>query len=104
MVGKLISSPSDYPRVYICDECVTVCNSILEDGGAAKSAEPRSEAQSLREHLAHSLEYIPDTDLPTVGKILRALGDPTGRRRKEQPGDIAPMAAADEKPEPPKDH
>jgi len=31
LVGKLISSPSDYPRVYICDECVAVCNSILED-------------------------------------------------------------------------
>lgn len=31
-VGKLISTPpSDYPRVYICDECVLVCNSILED-------------------------------------------------------------------------
>src|SRR5215469_3173446 len=22
IVGKLISSPSDYPRAYICDECV----------------------------------------------------------------------------------
>jgi len=22
---------SDYPRAYICDECVAVCNSILED-------------------------------------------------------------------------
>jgi ATP-dependent Clp protease ATP-binding subunit ClpX len=30
-VGKLISSPSEYPRAYICDECVAVCNSILED-------------------------------------------------------------------------
>jgi ATP-dependent Clp protease ATP-binding subunit ClpX len=30
-VGKLISSPSDYPRAYICDECIAVCNSILED-------------------------------------------------------------------------
>ena len=30
-VAKLISSPSDYPRAYICDECVSVCNSILED-------------------------------------------------------------------------
>src|SRR6202453_4490954 len=30
-VAKLISSPSDYPRAYICDECVAVCNSILED-------------------------------------------------------------------------
>ena len=32
-MAKLISSPSDYPRAYICDECVAVCNSILEDDG-----------------------------------------------------------------------
>ena len=31
VVGKLISSPSDYPRAYICDECIAVCNYILED-------------------------------------------------------------------------
>ena len=30
-VGKLISSPQDYPRSYICDECICVCASILED-------------------------------------------------------------------------
>src|SRR3981081_4732968 len=34
-VAKLISSPSAYPRAYICDECVAVCNSILEDDRAA---------------------------------------------------------------------
>ena len=33
VVGKLISSPSDYPRAYICEECVRVCNNILEDDG-----------------------------------------------------------------------
>jgi ATP-dependent Clp protease ATP-binding subunit ClpX len=38
-VAKLISSPSDYPRAYICDECVAVCNSILEDD---RSAAPQS--------------------------------------------------------------
>ena len=31
VVGKLISSPSDYPRAFICDECIAVCNSILDD-------------------------------------------------------------------------
>ncbi len=31
VVGKLISSPGDYPKAYICDECIAVCNSILED-------------------------------------------------------------------------
>jgi len=41
-VAKLISSPSDYPRAYICDECVAVCNSILEDdkGEAQQGAAP----------------------------------------------------------------
>jgi ATP-dependent Clp protease ATP-binding subunit ClpX len=41
-VAKLISSPSDYPRAYICDECVAVCNSILEDdkGEAQAGAAP----------------------------------------------------------------
>src|SRR5947208_17199393 len=34
-VAKLISSPSDYPRAYICDERLAVCNSILEDDKAA---------------------------------------------------------------------
>ncbi len=37
-VAKLISSPSDYPRAYICDECVAVCNSILEDDRASTPA------------------------------------------------------------------
>jgi ATP-dependent Clp protease ATP-binding subunit ClpX len=30
-VAKLISSPGDHSRAYICDECVAVCNSILEE-------------------------------------------------------------------------
>ncbi|MGO9274600.1 MAG: ATP-dependent Clp protease ATP-binding subunit ClpX [Terriglobia bacterium] len=30
-VGKLISSPGDQPRAYICDECVGICNAILEE-------------------------------------------------------------------------
>ena len=30
-VGKLISSPGEHPRAYICDECVVVCNTILEE-------------------------------------------------------------------------
>ena len=49
-VAKLISSPSDYPRAYICDECVAVCNSILEDDRAATLQRPRSEptAQAAR--------------------------------------------------------
>ncbi len=31
IVGNLVSSPIEYPRAYICDECISVCHSILED-------------------------------------------------------------------------
>ena len=30
-ISKLIASPPNYPRAYICDECVVVCYSILKD-------------------------------------------------------------------------
>ena len=48
-VAKLISSPSDYPRAYICDECVAVCNSILEDdrSGSGDTANPTIPAGHL---------------------------------------------------------
>jgi ATP-dependent Clp protease ATP-binding subunit ClpX len=47
-VAKLISSPSDYPRAYICDECVAVCNSILEDDrGGGDAAHPANAAGHL---------------------------------------------------------
>jgi ATP-dependent protease Clp ATPase subunit len=39
-VAYLVASPPDYPRVYICDECVEVCHSIL--------GESRSEPQAAR--------------------------------------------------------
>jgi len=44
VVGKLISSPSDYPRAYICDECIAVCNSILEDD---RGEQPQTTAHRL---------------------------------------------------------
>jgi len=36
VVGKLISSPGDHPRAYICDECVAICNTILEEDQAER--------------------------------------------------------------------
>ncbi len=44
VVGKLISSPSDYPRAFICDECIGVCNSILDDD---KTDQPSAGPQKL---------------------------------------------------------
>ena len=54
VVGKLISSPGDYPRVYICDECVAVCNSILEEDrheAAFSTPHKLPKPQELKEYL-----------------------------------------------------
>ena len=61
-MAKLISSPSDYPRAYICDECVAVCNSILEDD--------RSEAQpgSAPAHLPKPQEVKAFLDEYVIGQ------------------------------------
>jgi len=41
-VETLISNPSEHSsRVYICNECVAVCNSVLEEHRKAKSASAR---------------------------------------------------------------
>jgi ATP-dependent protease Clp ATPase subunit len=48
-VAKLISTPADYPRAYICDECIMVCASILEDD------QPKS-APSEMPHLMEAIE------------------------------------------------
>jgi len=45
-VRKLISSPGDFPRAYICDECVAVCNSILEEERSERV--PTSQAKPPR--------------------------------------------------------
>ena len=40
-VEKLISSPSDYPRAYVCNECVGVCQTILEDEKREQTSTPQ---------------------------------------------------------------
>lgn len=40
-VKKLIASPGEYTRAYICEECVAVCNTMLEEApGSAAPAKP----------------------------------------------------------------
>ena len=51
-VDTLISNPSD-SRVFICDDCVAVCNSVLEEHRKARAATPvesRLKASVLEEH------------------------------------------------------
>ena len=72
VVGKLISSPSDYPRAYICDECIAVCNSILEDD---KSDQPSSAPHKLPKPLEvkeYLDQYVIGQD-PTKKKLAVAV-------------------------------
>jgi ATP-dependent Clp protease ATP-binding subunit ClpX len=61
-VAKLISSPSDYPRAYICDECVAVCNSILEDDRS------ESHATAAPNHLPKPAEVKTFLDEYVIGQ------------------------------------
>ncbi len=61
-VAKLISSPSDYPRAYICDECVAVCNSILEDDRT------ESHAAAAPDHLPKPHEVKAFLDQYVIGQ------------------------------------
>lgn len=52
-VDTLISNPAEGSgRVYICNECVAVCNSVMEEHQKAKAAtvEARLRASVLEEH------------------------------------------------------
>jgi ATP-dependent Clp protease ATP-binding subunit ClpX len=40
VVSRLLSSPSDSPRAYICDECVAVCAAIIDKDRQAKEVDP----------------------------------------------------------------
>ncbi len=61
-VKKLISSPDEHPRAYICDECVAVCNSILEDEGAERPAVSTSNLPRPVEVKAFLEEYVVGQD------------------------------------------
>ncbi|MEO8098984.1 MAG: ATP-dependent Clp protease ATP-binding subunit ClpX [Acidobacteriota bacterium] len=89
VVGKLISSPSDYPRAYICDECIAVCNSILEDdrqeqtyGAPHKLPKPLE----LKEHLD---QYVIGQDA-TKKKLAVAVYNHYKRiqMNKQRTGDV----------------
>ena len=74
-VGKLISSPADYPRAYICDECIAVCHSILEDKRAAELADPPEaaapELSPVMQDFAQFAKFSPDK----MSKVTIAAGE-----------------------------
>jgi len=61
-VRKLISSPDDRPRAYICDECVAVCNTILEDDSSERAATSQSKLPRPSEVKAFLEQYVVGQD------------------------------------------
>lgn len=52
-VAKLIASSSDYPKAYICDECILVCAAILEEHAPQPEpleSDPQGERNPLLDH------------------------------------------------------
>ncbi|MGH9628951.1 MAG: ClpX C4-type zinc finger protein [Bryobacteraceae bacterium] len=54
-VRKLISNPGEYPRAYICDECVGVCMTIIEDEREDTSELLSNESDGPHPLLSHPL-------------------------------------------------
>jgi ATP-dependent Clp protease ATP-binding subunit ClpX len=57
-VAKLISSPGEHPQAYICDECVAVCNSILEEDRGDRLPTPQTKLPRPAEVKAFLDQYV----------------------------------------------
>jgi ATP-dependent Clp protease ATP-binding subunit ClpX len=87
-VEKLISSPSEYPRSYVCNECVSVCQQILED-------EKREQASPANRRLPRPPEIKAFLDGYVIGqdKTKKKLSVAVYNHYKriflnKQPGDV----------------
>ncbi len=63
-VARLFSSPSDYQRTYICDECVYVCMAVLEEERGLSEA--RTEVVTAGEEMHPLLTHPLASSLFTV--------------------------------------
>lgn len=88
-VGKLISSPSDYPRAYICDECVAVCNYVIEDDQKDSGPEPEGESMTEEGRFAQhplAIEFLAAAE-------RWAVRDLTGRQANGELDQMRAIAA-----------
>ena len=82
VVGKLICSPSEYRRAYICDECIAVCNSILEDDRRGAMGNQGLEAQPNRDFhhpIYELLDELTPEQLDALSNLLMVLWKPKHR-------------------------
>ena len=62
IVNKLIATPGDYPKSYICDACVLICTAILEDERSNKGHAPASTLLKPHEIKSRLDEYVVGQD------------------------------------------
>jgi len=87
-VEKLISSPSEYPRSYICNECVGVCQQILEDEKREQSSPTNRRLPRPPEIKAFLDSYVIGQD-KTKKKLAVAVYNHYKRIfLNKQPGDV----------------
>jgi hypothetical protein len=60
-VAFLVASPTDYPRVYICDECIEVCHSVL--------SKRRSESQKTLRSATSKGEISPENRSELLSRL-----------------------------------
>ena len=66
-VAQIISNPSDYPRAFICDECVRVCASIFGD--------PQGEGGTTLADVETVAEPHPLLSHPLAFELMSAVED-----------------------------
>src|SRR5271168_4982763 len=91
-VEKLISSPSEYPRSYICNECVGVCQQILEDEKREQSS-PANRRLPRPPEIKAFVDATASTEAGYVGEdveniLLKRLQAADGDVEKAQQGII----------------
>jgi ATP-dependent Clp protease ATP-binding subunit ClpX len=57
-VKKLIASPGENVRAYICEECVAICNTMLEEGAAGQPTAPQTKLPPPTEVKAFLDAYV----------------------------------------------
>ena len=86
-VGKLISSAHGGPRAYICDECIAVCVSIIEDD----KRESETDGEPLREE-GHFINHALVTEFLTAAECW-AIRDLRGLPASDELNRMRALAA-----------
>ena len=70
-VAKLVAGPRVYtgPRVYICDDCVTIARRLMDGGAHDDSQAPKVEPTIWRKLVAHVRQLWPGGEARRVSSL-----------------------------------